>query len=82
MTTIFEALFNTYGENIMREHDLYEDADILEDLEELPMDRSTKVKVCDLFFERYCRWSSAAFAIGLHLGLSLLGNSRKEPRDS
>lgn len=81
MTTIFEALFNTYGESIMREHELYEDADILEALEELPMDRSTKVKVCDLFFERYCCCSSAAFAIGLHLVLSLLGNSGKKPRD-
>lgn len=78
MTTIFEKLFDTYGESILREQELYEDADILEALEELPMDRSTKVKVCDLFFERYCRWSSAAFAIGLHLGLSLLGNSGKD----
>ena len=44
----------------------------MEALDKLPMDRATKVEVCDLLSGYYFRWSTAAFAIGLHLGLSLV----------
>ena len=36
-----------------------------------PVDRSTKIDICDLFSNHYFRWSTAAFSVGLHLGLSL-----------
>ena len=71
MTRILEELFETYGESIMRKHELREDAEIMEALDKLPMDRATKVEVCDLLSDYYFRWSTAAFAIGLQLGLSL-----------
>lgn len=80
MTTIFEKLFDTYGESIMREHALYEEAEIMAALDKLPMDPSAKVEVCDLFSNCYLRWSTAAFSIGLHLGLSLLGQQNPPPR--
>ena len=80
MTTIFEKLFDTYGESIMREHALYEEAEVMEALDKLPMDRSTKVAVSNLLFAYYFRWSTAAFSIGLHLGLSLLGEQNPPPR--
>lgn len=80
MTRILEELFETYGEHIMRKHDLREDAEMMEALDKLPMDRDTKVEVCDLLSGYYFRWSTAAFAIGLHLGLSLTECSRPGPK--
>ena len=72
MTRILEDLFDTYGESIMQKLELYEEADVMEALDKLPMDNATKVKVCNLLFDYYTLWSTAAFAIGLHLGLSLM----------
>ena len=72
MNRILEDLFDTYGESIMQKLELYEEADVMEALDQLPMDKSTKVQVCNLLFEYYGLWSTAAFAIGLHLGLSLM----------
>ena len=71
MNRILEDLFDTYGESIMQKLELYEEADVMEALDKLPMDKSTKVQVCNLLFEYYSLWSTAAFAIGLQLGLSL-----------
>ena len=47
-------------------------------LDKLPMDWATKVEVCDLLSGCYFPWSTAAFAIGLHLGLSL--SEKPSPR--
>ena len=80
MTTIFEKLLDTYGESIMREHALYEEAEVMEALDKLPMDRSTKVAVNNLLFGYYFRWSTAAFAIGVHLGLALTGEPFRRPK--
>lgn len=72
MNRVLEDLFDTYGESIMQKLELYEEADVTAALDKLPMDKATKVKVCDLLLGYYSRWSTAAFAIGLHLGLSLM----------
>ena len=80
MTTIVEKLFDTYGDKIMREHALYEEREIMEALDKLSLAPSAKVEVCDLFSNCYLRWSTAAFSIGLHLGLSLLGEQDNAPR--
>lgn len=72
MTHVLQDLFDTYGDSIMRKHELYEEDEVMEALDKLPMDRATKVEVCDLLSGYYFRWSTAAFAIGLHLGLSLV----------
>ena len=66
-----EDLFDTYGEH-HAENELYEESEVMKALDQLPMDKATKVKVCDLLLGYYSRWSTAAFAIGLHLGLSLM----------
>lgn len=82
MTPVLEKLFDTYGDTVLREHELYDEAEIMAALDEMSMDRSTKVRVCDLLFARYLRWSTAAFSAGLHLGLSLaaeIPSPRKNP---
>ena len=76
MNRILEDLFDTYGESIMQKLELYEEADVMANLDKLPMDKTTKVKVCILLFDYYALWSTAAFAIGLHLGLSLTEQPR------
>lgn len=73
MNRVLEELFATYGESIMQKLELYEETDVTAALDKLPMDQSTKVKVCDLLLDYYSLWSTAAFAIGLQLGLSLTG---------
>ena len=72
MNRVLEDLFDTYGESIMQKNELYEESEVMKALDQLPIDKATKVKVCDLLLGYYSRWSTAAFAIGLHLGLSLM----------
>ena len=80
MNRVLEELFATYGESIMQKLELYEEADVTAALDKLPMDQSTKVKVCDLLLDYYSLWSTAAFAIGLQLGLSLTGRPGSKAR--
>ena len=72
MTRVLETLFETYGETIMRKYDLREDPAIMRALDDLPLDRTARVELCDLLSGHYFRCTAAAFAIGLHLGLSLM----------
>ena len=78
MTSIYQQLYDTYGEHVLREHELYDDDAILEALDQLPMDRKTKVQICDLAYESYDRWSAAAFC----LGLSLSSEASRQPEPS
>lgn len=77
MTRILEELFETYGNSIMQKNELYEEKEVMAALDRLAMDQTAKVEVCDLLFGYYFRWSTAAFSIGLHLGLSLTGDFRR-----
>ena len=71
MESLLEKLFDTYGDTVLREQGVYSEAKLLAALDEMPLDRSTKIDICDLFSNHYFRWSTAAFTAGLHLGLSL-----------
>ena len=37
----------------------------------MSMPQDMQIQVCDLLSSRYLRWGTAAFAIGLRLGLTL-----------
>lgn len=80
MNPIYEKLFDTYGDYVLREADTYNEDEIAAALAKLPLDKSTTVSVCNLFFEHYCRWSVDAFSLGLHLGLSLLCDDVRRAR--
>ena len=71
MESLLEKLFDTYGDTVLREQGVYSEAKILAALDEIPLDQSTKIDICDLFSNHYFRWSTAAFSVGLHLGRSL-----------
>ena len=81
MTSIYQQLYDTYGERVLREHGLYDEDAVLETLDQLPMARKTKLRICSLAYESYDRWSAAAFCLGLHLGLSLASEAaRPDPK--
>lgn len=72
MTSILEALFDTYGDHLMQEQAPYDEAEIQAALDRMSMPQDMQIQVCDLLSNRYLRWGTAAFSIGLHLGLSLM----------
>ena len=71
MTSISETLFDTYGDSLMQEYAPYDEAEILAALDRMSMPQDMQIQVCDLLSSRYLRWGTAAFAIGLRLGLTL-----------
>lgn len=72
MNPIYEALFDTYGCSVLKEADNYDEDAITALLEQYAPDQKARLELEDAFFDRYLRWSADAFALGLHLGLSLL----------
>ena len=81
MESLFEKLFDTYGDTVLREQGVYDEAEVLAALDELSLDRKSQFEVCDLLSSYYLRWSTAAFSTGLCLGLSLLQTLHQPLRD-
>ncbi len=75
MTDIYQKLFSTYGTTVLGEAEGgFRDWDIYARLEPLRLDRRTEDVLADLFCEYYHRWSADAFALGVHLGFTLIGD--------
>lgn len=72
MNPVYETLFLTYGDFVLKELDSYDKRDVLSHLEQFPLDKDARISLEELLFSYYCRWSTNAFAAGIHLGLSLL----------
>ena len=72
MPSVFELLFDTYGDHLMQEQAPYDEAEIQAALDRMSMPQDMQILVCDLLSSCYLRWGTAAFAIGLGLGLSLM----------
>lgn len=72
MNPIYEKLFYTYSRSVLDDLNCYDEKELLSHLDSLPLDKKTRLHLEDLFFDYYCQWSTAAFSLGLHLGLSLL----------
>ena len=72
MPSVFELLFDTYGDHLMQEQAPYDEAEIQAALDRMSMPQDMQIQVCDLLSSCYLRWGTAAFAIGLGLGLSLM----------
>ena len=72
METIYEKLFYSYGESVLNQlEDHYDGEEIFCQLEGLSLEPKVRLRLEDLFYDYYGRWSADAFALGLHLGLSL-----------
>ena len=72
MPSVFELLVDTYGDHLMQEQAPYDEAEIQAALDRMSMPQDMQIQVCDLLSSCYLRWGTAAFAIGLGLGLSLM----------
>ena len=64
MSSVFELLFDTYGDHLMQEQVPYDEAEIQAALDRMSMPQDMQIQVCDLLSSRYLRWGTAAFAIG------------------
>ncbi len=71
MNLIYEKLFETYGEKVLKRAESYDDPAIQTFLESLPLDAKSRLSLEDAFFDHYLQWTADGFALGLHLGLSL-----------
>ena len=81
MPSVFELLFDTYGDHLMQEQAPYDEAEIQAALDRMSMPQDMQIQVCDLLSSCYLRWGTAAFAIVLGLGLSLMQDcSGRRPR--
>ncbi len=71
MKQIYEKLFETYGSTTLENTENFDSAGLEKFLGTFSIDADTRRQLMDAFFMRYSQWSLDAFALGLHLGLSL-----------
>ncbi len=74
MSDIYEKLFDCYGDQILRESGCRKEMEIMRFVDALSVAEDTKVEISDYLSNSYYRWSTNAFALGMHLGLSLSNN--------
>ena len=71
MNPIYFRLFDGYAADILQDAGTY-DAKYLESFaESLSLTGEARLRLLDAFSSRYLQWSTDAFVLGLHLGLSL-----------
>ena len=71
MNPIYFRLFDGYAADILQDAGTY-DAKCLESFaESLSLTGEARLRLLDAFSSRYLQWSTDAFVLGLHLGLSL-----------
>ena len=80
MSPIYEKLYGTYGESILREFGGYDEKEVLSQLDHFSLDKPARLRLEELFFAYYHQWSADAFSLGLHLGLSLLCDDVRRTR--
>ena len=80
MHPIYERLFDGYAAELLKDSDNYGEAAIRALLEQYSLDRDARRNLEEAFFDRYLQWSTDAFALGLHLGLSLLHDQVRRVR--
>ncbi len=71
MSPIYEKLFTSYCVQTLREVCPYDHESLQDLLDGLALEERARLRLDDAFYERYLQWSADAFAVGLHLGLSL-----------
>ena len=81
MKSIYEKLFEGYAIPILQDLARYYDEEALTArLEQLSLPQDTSRQLEELFYDRYLQWSTDAFALGLHLGLSLFRDNVRRLR--
>ena len=76
MNRLDETLFNYYCDPILKNAENFDESALEALLDSLPLTGEARLKLIDAIFDRYSQWSLDAFAVGLHLGLSLYNDIR------
>lgn len=77
MIPIDKKLFDLYCSPILQNAENYDEAALEKALDSFPLTKEHHAKLSNLLFDHYLQWSLDAFAVGLHLGLSLHGDVRR-----
>ncbi len=77
MNQIDKRLFDLYCSPILQDAENFDEADLEKALDSFPLTKEHHLELSNLFFDRYLQWSLDAFAVGLHLGLSLYNDIRR-----
>lgn len=77
MNPIDERLFNYYCDPILRDAENFDPSALQKALADFPLTESDRGKLLDVFWDNHYQWSLDAFAVGLHLGLSLNSDVRR-----
>lgn len=77
MNPIDEKLFNSYCAPILLDAENFDESALESLLGRFSLSDDARFKLVDALFDRYTQWSLDAFAVGLHLGLSLRGDVRR-----
>lgn len=71
MNTTLEKLFDTYGEAVLKDLGSFPGGEVDDLLNSLPIGESRRLDLFDQITRFYLDWSTDAFTVGLHLGLTL-----------
>lgn len=77
MNPIDEKLFDYYCHPILRDAENFDEPALRKLMDEFSLTGEARRKMTDAIFDNYLQWSLDAFAVGLHLGLSLHGDIRR-----
>ena len=72
MKPVYEKLFDCYCDPLLQENGSFDEYRLEQQTAFLRLDADERRKLMDLFLDLYQQWSLDSFAVGLHLGLSLL----------
>lgn len=71
MNPIYFRLFDGYAAGILQDTGTFDAKSLESFAESLSLTGETRLRLLDAFSSRYLQWSTDAFVLGLHLGLSL-----------
>ena len=71
MNTTMEKLFDTYGESVLKDLGSFPGREVDDLLNSLPIEESRRLDLFDQINRFYLDWSTDAFTVRLHLGLTL-----------
>ena len=77
MIPIHKKLFDYYCSPILKNAENFDEAALEKVFDTFPLTKEHHIELSNLFFDHYMQWSLDAFAVGLHLGLSLHGDVRR-----
>ena len=82
MNPIYLRLFDGYAADILQKADPFDSKSVDQLADSLSLSGDARLCLQDAFLARYLQWSTDAFTLGLHLGLSLVHDNVEAPSRS